>query len=319
MRPSARSRNMVSITAMQSCMGRNAFIFSLFINSGSIIIFGLYLNCYMRPIYCYFFIPAFLFAACVSNRTYKALQMEKSKSDSLYTWAMATLKASQGDNDRLTRQNAALKDSVNDMGLQLSAVNENNRVLHKQIEDLSAISSTQAESIRKSMDNIGAKDLYLQRLRTALSRRDSMNLAVLMELKAALGSFSDSVVGIKVAQGVVSVTVADSLLFGADSTSYAVTDKGKTVLVRLARVLRDQPDVGCRVEVYADSVGLPPDSVMNGWELDVRRAASMVRALQNQYHVGAARLVAAGRGEYGQTRIVFVPPTDQLSEVLEKR
>jgi chemotaxis protein MotB len=274
----------------------------------------------MRPIYCYFFIPAFLLASCVGTGTYKALQVEKSKTDSLYTWAMATLKASQGDNDRLTRQKAALKDSVNDMGLQLSSVNENNRVLRKQIEDLSAISSMQAESIRKSMDNIGAKDLYLQRLRTALSRRDSMNLAVLMELKAAFGSFSDSVVGIKVAQGVVSVTVADSLLFGVDSTSYAVTDKGKTVLVRLARVLRDQPDIGCRVEVSADSVGLPPDSVMSGWELDVRRAASVVGTLQNQYHVGAARLVAAGRGEYGQgTRIVFVPPTDQLSEVLEKR
>jgi chemotaxis protein MotB len=265
-------------------------------------------------------ILSFLSISCVSNGTYKALQAEKSKGDSLYTWAMATLKASQGDNDRLTRQKAALKDSVNDMGLQLSAVNENNRVLHKQIEDLSAISSTQAESIRKSMDNIGAKDLYLQRLRTALSRRDSMNLAVLMELKAALGSFSDSIVGIKVAQGVVSVTVADSLLFGADSTSYAVTDRGKTVLVRLARVLRDQPDIGCRVEVSTDSVELPPDSVMNGWEVDVRRAASVVRTLQNQYHVGAARLVAAGRGEYGRgTRVVFVPPTDQLSEVLEKR
>jgi chemotaxis protein MotB len=285
-----------------------------------IVIFGLYLNPYMRPVYWYFFVLSVVLSSCVSTGTYKALQAEKSKSDSLYTWAMATLKASQGDNDRLTKQKAALKDSVNDLSLQLGAVGENNRALHKQIENLSAISSAQAESIRKSIDNIGVKDMYLQQLQTALSQRDSMNLSVLMEVKAAMGSFADSLVAIRVARGVVSLTVADQLLFGDDSTNYTVTDKGKNVLVRLARVLRDQPDIGCRVEVYADSVALPPDSVMDGWERDVRRAASVVRALQNQYKITAARLTATGRGEYGRgTRVVLAPPTEQLSEVLEKK
>src|ERR1700683_2954613 len=140
----------------------------------------------MRPVYCYFFILSVALSSCVSTNTYKALQVEKSKSDSLYTWAMATLKASQADNDRLTRQKAALKDSVNDLNLQVGAVGENNRALHKQIENLSAISSAQAESIRKSIDNIGAKDMYLEQLRTALSLRDSMILSVLMEVKAAM-------------------------------------------------------------------------------------------------------------------------------------
>src|SRR5579863_6606062 len=286
----------------------------------------------MRPIYCYFFILSCTVVSCVSTGTYKALQVEKSKGDSLYTWAMGTLKASREDNARLSRDKAALKDSVNDLDLQLTAVKQNNIVLHKQLDEISAISTAQAESIRKSIDNIGAKDFYLQQLRTALSRRDSMNLAVLLEIKAAMGSFSDSLVGIKVAHGVVSLTVADQLLFGGDSTNVTVTDKGKTVLVRLARVLRDQPEIGCRVEVYPDSSGLVPDSGMavnpgrvvnpgmDSWELDVRRAASVVRTLQNQYHVTAARLVAAGQGEYGKgTRIVLVPPAGELSNVLEKK
>ena len=61
----------------------------------------------MRPIYCYFFILSFTFESCVSTGTYKALQAEKSKSDSLYTWAMGTLKTSQRDNDRLiTRESS---------------------------------------------------------------------------------------------------------------------------------------------------------------------------------------------------------------------
>lgn len=298
----------------------------------------------MRPIYCYFFILSFSVVSCVSTGTFKALQVEKSKGDSLYTWAMGTLKASQGDNARLSQDKAALKDSVSDLSLQLSSVKQNNIVLHKQLDELSAISTAQAESIRKSIDNIGAKDLYLQQLRTALSRRDSMNLAVLLEIKAAMGSFSDSLVAIKVAKGVVSLTVSDQLLFGKDSANVAVTDKGKTVLVRLARVLRDQPDVGCRVEVYPDSSGMVSDSGMmanpgmmvadsgmmanlaasnsgaDSWDLDVRRAASVVRTLQNQYNVMAARLVAAGQGEYGKgTHFVLVPPTGELSKALEKK
>jgi len=298
----------------------------------------------MRPIYCYFFILSCTVVSCVSTGTYKALQVEKSKGDSLYTWAMGTLKASREDNARLSRDKAALKDSVNDLDLQLSAVKQNNIVLHKQLDEMSAISTAQAESIRKSIDNIGAKDQYLQQLRTALSRRDSINLSVLLEIKAAMGSFSDSLVAIRVAKGVVSLTVSDQLLWGEDSTNVTVTDKGKTVLVRLARVLRDQPDIDCRVEVYPDSAGTVSDSVrvpdsamvanyvmaassgvvansgMDSWEMDVRRAASVVRTLQNQYHVTAARLVAAGEGEFGKgTRVVLVPPAGELSNVLEKK
>jgi chemotaxis protein MotB len=334
----------------------------------------------MRPIYCYFFILSVTVVSCVSTGTYKALQVEKSKSDSLYTWAMASLKTSQGNNDRLVKEKSALKDSVNDFSLQLNAVKQNNMMLHKQLDDLSGISKAQAEIIRKSIDNSGVKDRYLQQLRTALSRRDSMNLAVLLELKAAFGSFSDTVVAIKVAHGVVGLTVANALLFGDDSSNVTVTDKGKNLLVRLGRVLRDQPDIGCRVETYSagvlpsDSVSLgltPPDSVsvgmtldsvsagmtrpsldsvslgmlrdsvragllagsvnavnaglpvgseVDGWELRVRRAASVVSMLQNRYNVSGARLVAAGHGEAGSgTRIVLVPPGDQLSEVLEKK
>ena len=274
----------------------------------------------MRPIYCYFLILPVALVSCISTGTYKALQVEKSKSDSLYTWAMQTLKASQADNDRLNREKAGLKDSVNDLNVQMGAVKQNNALLHQQLDNLSAISTAQAESIRKSIDNIGAKDLYLQQLRMALSSRDSANLAVLMEVKAAMGSFPDSVVGITVGSGVVSLTVADNLLFGDDSSNVAVSDKGKTVLVRLSRVLRDQAGISCQVESYMDSAGVALDSVADRWEVKVRRAVSVVRALQVQYSVAPARLVAAGRGETGRgTRIVLVPPAGQLSEALEKR
>jgi len=51
----------------------------------------------------------------------------------------------------------------------LTATQENNALLRKQLTNLSAISSTQAESIKRSLDNIGAKDIYIQQLRAAIS------------------------------------------------------------------------------------------------------------------------------------------------------
>src|SRR5579863_1330250 len=137
MRPSARSRNMVSITVMQAGIERSDFIFSLFIYSGSIN----YLWS-MKVIYCYFFILSVSIVSCVSTGTYKALQGQKAKSDSLYTWAMTTLKASQVDNARLSREKAALRDSVNEVTLEMAAVKQNNTMLHKQLVDLSAISTS---------------------------------------------------------------------------------------------------------------------------------------------------------------------------------
>ncbi len=46
------------------------------------------------------------------------------------------------------------------MKLQLTATQENNSILRKQIQSISAISASQAESIKKSLDNMGAKDTY---------------------------------------------------------------------------------------------------------------------------------------------------------------
>lgn len=288
----------------------------------------------MRPIHIYAIIFIVSFHSCVSAGEYKALQKEKLKSDSLYGWAMQTLQTCQGDNDRLTKQKNTLQDQNKDLSVQMTAITDNNTALRKQLDDLSAISSAQAESIKKSIDNIGAKDLYLQGLRQAVSRRDSINLAALMEMKAAMGSFPDKEVAIKVAKGVMDVVVADSVLFGGDTAGFSVSPKGKTVLLRLARVLNDQADIACTVEGYTDSTSAEQDSVMDSWELSVRRAAAVVRLLQNQFNVTPSRLVAAGYGEFQpvapndspedraanrRTRFRISPRKDQLEEAIEKR
>lgn len=289
----------------------------------------------MRPIcfYSVIFLSAVLFlSSCVSTGKFNALQQEKQKTDSLYTWAMHTLKTCQDDNNNLKTQKAQLRDQASDLTLQLNVTKENNTQLTKQLQNVTALSSSQAESIKASLDNIGAKDDYLRRIRSALSHHDSVNLAVLLDLKATIGGYADQGVTIKTENAVVYIDLSDQLLFAGDSNSYTLTDKAKPVLGRLAQVFKDQPEVEFMVEGHTDSISYPQQVLADNWDRSVKRATSIVRVLQNDYHISPVRMTAAGRGEYRtlaandtpegraanrRTRIIILPQLDKLLPFLE--
>jgi chemotaxis protein MotB len=279
---------------------------------------------------------SFALFSCVSTGKFKAAQAEAQRNDSLYNWSMLTLKTCQDNNANLSKNNVALKNEADDLNLQLTATKDNITQLRQQLQTLSALSSSQAESIKKSLDNIGARDAYMQNLQSAVTRRDSMNLAVLMDLKAFLGGLGDQNANIKAVNGAVNVDLADSLLFGSDSNSNMTTisDRGKKVLARLARVLNDQPDIKCIVEGNTDSVVNADGVLLDGWDLSVKRATAIVRILQNDYNIAPERLTASGHGSAisvapndtpegrtanRRTRIVFLPQTGQLEQALERR
>ncbi len=80
---------------------------------------------------------------------------------------------------------------------------------------MSVISSSQAQSIRKSLDNLGAKDAYIQTLQAAMAHKDSLNMALVENLKGAIGNLNDQDINIKVDKGVVYVDISDKLLFAS--------------------------------------------------------------------------------------------------------
>jgi chemotaxis protein MotB len=282
-----------------------------------------------------FLFVLFACVSCVSTGKFNAMQQQEQKYDSLYTWSMRTLKSCQNSNDTLRKQKTVLQSDANTLDMLLTASKENNTSLRKQLQSLSALSSSQAESIKRSLDNIGAKDAYIMDLRTAVAHRDSVNLVVLMDLKATLGGFGQAGVNIKLEKGTLCLELADSLLFNSDSNSYILSDKAKAVLGRLARVLHDQPDIAFVVEGHTDSIAPnPQDVVPDNWDLSVRRATAIVRLLQNEYHIAPVRMTAAGRSEYipitsndtpegraanRRTRIVILPQSDPLNSLLQHK
>ena len=274
-----------------------------------------------------------LFTSCVSTGTYKAMEAQAKNSDSLYNQTVRTLKTTQDANASLTKQKTDIQTEMTNLNGLLTATQENNTLLRKQLTELSALSSSQAESIKRSIDNIGSKDIYIQQLRAAVAHRDSANFAILVELKASVGGYGDDA-AIKVEKGTVYVDLSEKLLFNSDSNNYKVEDKAKQVLGRLARVLTDQPDFEFTVLAHTESVVHPQEVLVDDWDLSVKRATSVVRILQTDFSISPLRMTASGRSEYAgmapadtpegraanrKTRIVIQPMLDPLLRLLERK
>jgi chemotaxis protein MotB len=202
----------------------------------------------------------------------------------------------------------------------------------KQLQNLSVVSSSQAESIKKSLENLGMKDLFIQDLQSEMARKDSLNLALVMNLKGAIGNLADEDINIKVDKGVVYIDISDKLLF--KSGKYEVTQQAKEVLGKVATVLKNQPDIEFMVEGHTDNVPYKSGVLLDNWDLSTKRATTVVRILQNEYGLDPKKMAAAGRGEYNpltdnstaegravnrRTRIVILPQLDQFFKLLEPK
>ena len=273
----------------------------------------------------------FLFS-CVSSKKFKAEQAKNEALNTTYVNIQQTLKECTDARDAANRKNADLQKENDNLKEQVAFLKENNTQALKQLQDLSVISASQAESIKKSLDNIGSKDVYIQGLQSAISRRDSLNMVLVMNLKGAIGNLDDEDINIKVDKGVVYIDISDKLLF--KSGRYEVTPQAKVVLGKVAQVLKNQPDIEFMVEGHTDNVPYRSGVLLDNWDLSVKRATSVVRILQNEYQLDPSKMAAAGRSEYKpltdnataegratnrRTRIVILPQLDQFFQLLEPR
>jgi chemotaxis protein MotB len=244
----------------------------------------------------------------------------------------AQLDKSKSANSELSARKAALEEQVADLNKQVDYLRKNNNTAMEQLKDLSVITGAQAESIKKSLENIGAKDIYIKDLQGSIARKDSLNMALVMNLKGAIGNLEDQDINVKVDKGVVYVDISDKLLF--KTGSYDVTERAKVVLGKVAKVLAAQPDIEFMVEGHTDNVAISTDELNDNWDLSVKRATTIVRILQKSYGLDPKRMTAAGRSQYlpiadnstaagraanRRTRIVVLPQLDQFFKLLERK
>lgn len=280
-----------------------------------------------------FIASAIIMSSCVTK---KVLKSEKVRYETLMTSYNDLQKQLKDCNDLTSegqRKRAQLEADIAQLQKDNAFLKDNNNQALKQLENLSVISSSQAESIKKSLDNIGSKDNYIQSLQSEISRKDSLNMALVMNLKGAIGNLDDKDINIKVDKGVVYIDISDKMLF--QSGSYTITPRAKEVLGKVATVVKNQPNIEFMVEGHTDNVPYKGGGgLTDNWDLSVKRATTVVRVLQAEYGLNPAKMAAAGRAEYvpvadnstaegrsanRRTRIVILPQLDQFFKLLEKK
>jgi chemotaxis protein MotB len=276
-------------------------------------------------------LSALLFTSCISKKKLLAEQDKYAKLNTYYMQVQDDLKKCRDAEAEAQRRKALLETEITGLNKQIDFLKENNNTVLNQLKDLSVITGSQAESIKKSLDNIGAKDAYIQGLQSALARKDSLNMVLVMNLKGALADVNDKDVEIKVEKGVVFISISDKMLFKSGKSE--VTDQAMTVLGKVAQVLNSKPEIEFLVEGHTDNVAIKNNCIADNWDLSVKRATSVVRILQTRFNIDPKRMTAGGRGEYiplqsnetaegkaanRRTRIIILPQLDQFFQLLEK-
>ncbi len=245
--------------------------------------------------------------------------------------AVLSLPACQNAKVKQLEQDISNKDEqIVQLTDQIDHLQGSNTSLLDRLSDMSVINQTESKSIQASLENIGRQNAYIQNLTDKLEEKDSINFALVTNLKRSLIDINDSDLEIEVRGSAVYVSISDKLLFNTGST---IVNKGSyDVLSKVASVINDHDQLNVLVEGHTDDVPINNNKVNDNWDLSVLRATSIVRLLQEQYYVQPERLTAAGRSSYlpkrdnesrsgrsenRRTEIIMTPKMDQFFKLLE--
>lgn len=264
-----------------------------------------------------------MFSSCVTRKKYKQLE---GNNISLRTRADACASELSAMNAELVSQktkNQSLKDEID----HLKKTNTN---LLDRMADLSIISKTESESIKKSLEAINSQNQQIYDLNASIRQKDSLNLALVMNLKRSLADVNDQDVNIEVKKGVVYISISDKMLF--KSGSYKINSTAESVLGKIASVVNDRKDLDILVEGHTDNVPIATECIQDNWDLSAKRATEVVRTLQKKFNVAPERMTAGGRSQYvnksdnataegrsvnRRTEIIILPKLDQFFQLLE--
>jgi chemotaxis protein MotB len=275
--------------------------------------------------------------SCVSRKKMDALNNDYVALNNKYNQALEDMKRCEDDLlksrnnvSNLNLQLDGMKQRLEERQKEVEFLQSNTQQVLGRLQDLSVLSDKQAESVKKSLEKLAERDIYIKDLQSAIARKDSLNMALVMNLKGSLGGVADDDINIEVEKGVVYINISDKLLFATGS--YEVSPRAMSVLEKVATVLNNQPNIEFMVEGHTDNVPIRGGTLRDNWDLSVLRAASVVRILQTKYGLDPKRMTAAGRSEYvpvsnnstaagraanRRTRIVVLPQLDQFFQLLE--
>lgn len=263
-----------------------------------------------------------LLASCVSKKEYAALEARQQETQDLLNSATVKLNSCLEEKASATTRLSSLEERI-------AELRRDKDELIQSSKDLTVLTQQGATNLEKSLESLKEKDLKINRLQDALTKKDSVTLALVTSLKKEVG-LDDQDIEINVEKGVVFISLSDKVLF--KSGSYNITNRAKEILGKVATVINGKPDFEALVEGHTDNVPYKKGVLLDNWDLSAKRATAIVRALVD---LGAnpAQLIAAGRSEFvplvpndtaenkstnRRTKIYVLPKIDQFYTMIEQ-
>jgi|SRR5210317_480440 len=267
-------------------------------------------------------VASLFLSSCVSQKKYTELETNYNQKSQELVDTKADLMKCQVD--------AESREAL--LNQQIQSLLKDKEQTLEYVDNLTVLSKSASENIKETLAQMGKKDEYIMHVQKAMSRKDSINLALGYQLKSVLNDgFNDQDIEVNVEKTVVYINISDKLLFKSGSAT--ISKRANEVLGKVAKVIAAQPTLEVMVEGYTDNKPISTAGIKDNWDLSVKRATSVVRVLQNDFNIAPERLVAAGRSEYKpvatndtvegrqknrRTRIVLIPQLDQFFDLLEQ-
>lgn len=266
---------------------------------------------------------ALLLTSCVSKKEYAALEARQQETQDLLNSATVKLNSCLEEKASATTRVKSLEERIAEM-------RKDRNDLIQSSKDLTMLTKQGASNLEKSLESLKEKDLKINRLQDALTKKDSVTLALVTSLKKEVG-INDTDIEINVEKGVVFISLSDKVLF--KSGSYNITSRAEEILGKVATVINGKPNFEALVEGHTDNVPYNKGGVLiDNWDLSAKRATAIVRKLVD---LGAnpAQLIAAGRSEFvplvdnstaenrstnRRTKIYVLPKIDQFYDMIEQ-
>ena len=178
----------------------------------------------------------FLLSSCVSKKEYASLEATHQKTKDELLAVKTNLTKCLINNEKNQSLSTRYQSKITDLEGTVTELKKDKRKTLEFVDNLTVLTKGANDNIKETLIQLSKKDQYIKYIRNAMTKKDSLNLAISYHLTKALKEgLDDEDIEIKVEKTVVFISISDKLLF--KSGSYNVTDKAYNVLAKVADVV----------------------------------------------------------------------------------
>ena len=258
--------------------------------------------------YCILFITTLCVTNCVSTKVFNDLEsryykvkIEKNKlqnsEDSLQqSLDKLDLKLSETQAYlEISRDSTKLGIKVNELlNEELDLVKKNSTL---KIQENIAKNNALIKKIAIKETELLSRTERIDRLEKIISSQKKILSDLKNRISEALLNYRGKGLSIKQRNGKVYISMENKLLF--KSGKWNIELQGKQALMRLSKVLEENPDISILIEGHTDNIPFTSNGSMeSNWDLSTKRATAVVEILLENNNILPQNLTAAGKSEF---------------------